>query len=65
MYGPDKIIIQPKDKQAELIIFLEVWYAPHAGHRFLSILTLAGQGYKCTLNNHKSNIWDINEHLVI
>jgi len=64
-YGLGKIIIQLKGKQAEPIVFSEVWYAPHAGHRPLSVPMLTSQGYKCTINNCESNIWDTNEHLVI
>ena len=45
MYGPGKIIVQSKDEQAEPIVLLEVWYAPHAGHRLLSVPTLTSQGY--------------------
>ena len=51
MYGPGKIIIQLKNQQAEPIVFSEVWYAPHAAHKLLSVLTLTSQGYKCTIND--------------
>jgi len=65
MYGPGKIIIQSKDLQAEPLVLSEVLYAPHVGHRLLSVPTLTSQGYKCMINDHKSNIWDANKRLVI
>jgi len=65
MYGPGKIIIQSKDQQAEPLVLLEVLYAPHVGHRLLSVPMLTSQGYKCMINDRKSNVWDANECLVI
>ena len=44
MYGPGKIILQ-SFKGSEPIVLNEVWYAPHAAHRLLSVNTLTGQGY--------------------
>jgi len=65
MYNLGKIFIQSKDKQAEPIVLSEMWYAPHAGHRLLSVPMLTSQDYKYTINDCKSNIWDANKHLVI
>jgi len=65
MYDPGKIIIQPKNKRAEPLVFSEVWYAPHVAHRLMSVPTLTSQGYKCTINAREFNIWDANECLVI
>jgi len=65
MYGPGKIIIQSKDERAEPLVLSEVWYAPHAAHRLMSVPTLTSQGYRCTINDRESNIWDANERLVI
>jgi len=65
MYGLGKIIIQSKDKRAEPLVLSKVWYAPHAAHRLMSVLTLTSQGYRCTINDCESNIWDANERLVI
>ena len=49
MYGPGKIIIDQRIKGSEPLVLKEVWYAPYAGHRLLSVPTLTGQGYKCTV----------------
>jgi len=65
MYGLGKIIIQSKDERAEPLVLSEVWYAPHAVHRLMSVPTLTSQGYKYMINDRKSNIWNANECLVI
>jgi len=65
MYNPGKIIIQSKDEWAEPLVLSEVWYAPHAAHRLMSVPTLTSQGYRCTINDRESNIWNANERLVI
>ena len=65
MYGPGKIIINQCIKGSEPLVLKEVWYAPHAGHRLLSVPTLTSQGYKCIISDQESSIWDTNENLVI
>jgi hypothetical protein len=40
MYGPGKIIIHQHFKGSEPLVLNEVYYAPHAGHRLLSVPTL-------------------------
>ena len=66
MYGPGKIILQGF-KGSEPIILDEVWYAPHAAHRLLSVNTLTGQGYtsRCVINDQESRIWNTSGTLVI
>ena len=65
MYGPGKVIIQQHLKGSEPLVLKEVWFAPHAAHRLLSVPTLTAQGFKCTINEKESRIWDSNENLVI
>jgi hypothetical protein len=65
MYGPGKIIIHQRFKGSEPLVLNEVWYAPHAGHRLLSVPTLTSQGYKCLISDQESSIWDTNKNLVI
>jgi hypothetical protein len=65
MYGPGKIIIHQHFKGSEPLVLKEVCYAPHAGHRLLSVPTLTSQGYKCLISDQESSIWDTNENLVI
>ena len=55
MYGPGKIILE-SFKGSEPIVLEEVWYAPHAVHRLLSVNTLTGQGYRCVINGQESRI---------
>ena len=65
MYGPGKIILQQSFKGSEPIVLDEVWYAPHAAHRLLSVNTLTGQGYRCVINDQESRIWNARGTLVI
>jgi hypothetical protein len=65
MYGPGKIIIHQRSKGSEPLVLNEVWYAPHAGHRLLSVPTLTSQDYKCLISDQESSSWDTNENLVI
>ena len=65
MYGPGKIILQQSFKGSEPIILNEVWYAPHAVHRLVSVNILTGQGYRCVINDQESRIWNASRTLVI
>ena len=64
MYGPGKMILE-SFKGSEPIVLEEVWYAPHAAHRLLSVNTLTGQGYRCVVNEQESRIWNASGTLVI
>ena len=64
IYGPGKIILESLMKKEPLVLE-EVWYAPHAAHRLLSVNTLTGQGYRCVINDQESRIWNASGTLVI
>ena len=65
MYGPGKVILQQSFKGSEPVVLEEVWYAPYAVLRLLSVNTLTSQGYKCVIKDQESRIWNANGALVI
>ena len=65
MCGAGKVILQQSFKGSERDILEEVWYAPHAVHRPLSVNMLMGQGYRCVIKDQESKIWDASGALVI
>ena len=65
MYGPGKVILEQSFKGLGPVILEEVWYAPHAAHRPLSVNMLTSQGYKCVIKDQESRIWNTSRALVI
>ena len=67
MYGPGKVIVQQRSKGQlfQPVTLEEVWYAPQAAHRLLSVPTLTTQGYRSGITNKESRIWNAEGDLVI
>ena len=67
MHGPGKVVIQQytKGKILSILTLWEVWFAPHATNRLLSIPMLTKQGYKCEITHNASRIWNTKGQLVI
>ena len=67
MYGPGKVIVQQQSQGQcfQPITLEEVWYAPQAAHRLLSVPTLTTQGYHCGITHKESRIWNASGDLVI
>ena len=67
MYGPGKVIIQQRSQGQcfQSITLEEVWYAPQAAHRLLSVPTLTTQGYHCGITYKESRIWNTSGDLMI
>ena len=60
MYGPGTILLtQVDDVLPSIHIKLEdVWYAPQASNRLLSVTSLTKHGYHCEITSKGSSIWD-------
>ena len=60
MYGPGTILLkQIDDALPSIHIKLEdVWYAPQASNRLLSVTSLTNHGYCCEITSKGSSIWD-------
>ena len=67
MYGPGKVIVQQQSQRQcfQPVTLEEVWYAPQAAHRLLSVPTLTTQGYHYDITYKESRIWNTNGDLVI
>ena len=67
MYGPGKVIVQQwsHGQCFQPVTLEEVWYAPQAAHRLLSVPTLTTQGYRCSITHKESKIWNASRDLVI
>ena len=60
MYGPGTVLLKQVDGTLLSIhIKLEdVWYAPQASNRLLSVTAMMNHGYHCEITSKGSSIWD-------
>ena len=67
IYEPGKVIVQQwlQGQRFQSVILEEIWYAPQAAHRLLSVPTLTTQGYRYDITHKESRIWNTSGDLVI